>query len=509
MNRRVWVIFALFLLLRLVLAFRLPIFNDESIYMHWGLGFLQNPGHWWAWTLDGKQPLVAISFGTAQLLPIDPLISMRLVSILWSCITFWSVYLLLSRMSFPRRRESPDGIKMDPRVLRPEDDKRSALFSRLPITDYGLLLIAFCPFLILFDTLALAESPITACFTLTLYLSLLFSAKPALWKALALGAVVALGWWYKSTMLLTVPLIFLTLLINWKQWIGKWHEALGWLIIGALVAFAFMVPVLFNPNFDYTKTTTAIIRTKTIAQIVTTPLAQWLNNGRAIVEWFIAFAGPLTIIVVCIALWQFRKKREVQLLAVWVFGPVLIVYALLTSLTARYIVATSVPLLMVAAYWISNQKNTIVRYGSIVSVAIAGVLLSVAPLSFYRVLQPLPAAQLDFGQYVMSWQSGWGISEAVAYLARESVKQPIVVFVRLDSGNPEDAVLSYMTRAHIPVFYLDEIKQVLNYGVLNNRPWYFVSRGNQYGGLEKYMTLLTKFKKPLDDEFVGVYRINR
>lgn len=383
--------------------------------------------------------------------------------------------------------------------------------SRLRENDinYTLLLIALCPFLILFDTLALAESPVTACFTLALYLSLLFSQKPTLAKGILLGAVVATGWWYKSTMLLAVPLVFFTLLINWKQWAATWQVVVSWVICGVLTAFALMVPVLFNPNIDYSKTMTAIVRTRTLMQILATPPDQWFNNAQAIVSWLLAFVGPVAVIVFCIALWQFWKKREVQVLALWIFGPIFIEYMLLTSLTARYLAVSSVPLLLLAALWLSYCKKRVIVYAVIVSVAFEGVLLSFFPLQFYSILKPLPAARLDFSQYVTGWTSGWGVSEAVGYLTRQSAKQPIVVFVRLDSGNPEDAVLSYMTREHIPVFYLEQMKEVAGFGVFNNRPWYFVSRGNQYGGLEKYMTLVAKYKKPLDDEFVGVYRINK
>jgi hypothetical protein len=118
----------------------------------------------------------------------------------------------------------------------------------------------------------------------------------------------------------------------------------------------------------------------------------------------------------------------------------------------------------------------------------------------------------------MSWPSGWGVKEAVDTLIAESKKYPassassqgarMLVFVRLDAGNPEDAIISYMGRAQIPVFFIQQINEIANIKELATIPWYFVSRGDQHGGLDKYLTKVAIFKKPLDSEYVGVYRIN-
>ena len=94
MKRTVWFVFFLFIFVRVYFALHFPIFNDESTYMRWGQGFLHSPDRWWAFMLDGKQPGVAILYGASQLLPFDPLISMRFVSIVFSVISFLCFTLL-------------------------------------------------------------------------------------------------------------------------------------------------------------------------------------------------------------------------------------------------------------------------------------------------------------------------------------------------------------------------------------------------------------------------------
>jgi hypothetical protein len=489
MKLSVWWIFFLFLALRLILVFHLPIFNDESTYMRWGIGFLQAPERWWAFMLDGKQPGVAITMGLSQKFPWDPLISMRLLSIFWSSITFWTVYGLVGFL-----------------VKESENRMRARYI--------GLLLLAVAPYMILFDTLALAESATTAAFVSVFFFTLSFFQKPSMSKGIAIGCVVALGWWFKSTILLSLPLIVLTGLWYWKIWKRDVLSVILSLATGAAIGVLLVSPVLFNPNIDY-KNTAVIARTVSLPTLFTFPWASWWNNISAVIQWFIAFGGPLLVGAWGVSLWKFQKVKEVQVLALWVVVPIVAEVFLLTSISARLLVMSVVPLILAVAMWLSYQRLpagkagvSMVIYSLIGSVLVFGLLLSFFPLHFYRVLAPLPKAQGDFGQYVVSWPSGWGVKEAADLLIAESKKRRIIVFVRLDGGNPEDAIISYMERAKIPIFYIQQINDIAKIKELALVDWYFVSRGPQYAKMEKYLTEVAKFSKPLDPEFVGVYKIN-
>lgn len=476
MRRTVWFIFFLFIAVRLLLVFHIPIFNDESTYMRWAVGFLADPSRWWAWMLDGKQPAVAATFGLSQLLPIDPIISMRLVSIIWSCITFWTVYFLFRRLS-----------------LRSVHD--------------GLLLLAFCPFLIFFDTLALAESAMTATFAVALYLTISLIDRPKVWKGIVFGVTLAAGWWFKSTVLLAVPLMLLSLLVTWKKWKKDWMKMLVGLGIGVVVGFSIVTPVIFNPNIDYGHTE-VIARTMTASQMLRVPISHWIAVVESVVMWFLGFGGPLLVVAGLAAAWQLRKNTHAQILVLWIVASAVMEIVGLASLSARLLAFTMVPLIILVAIWLSGRKNRFVVYILVGSLVLSGGLLSISPLAFYKALAPLPAAQGDFSQYVTSWPSGWGVAEAVQLLINESQKQHFIVFVRLDGGNPEDAIMAYMKRNHVPVFYVEQMPQIEQIPEARAVPWYFVSRRRQFAGLDSRLTQLAIFKKPLDDEFVGVYRIN-
>jgi hypothetical protein len=79
---------ALFLLTRIIFALRLPIFNDESIYLQWGMIVGTNPSHWWVSLVqDGKQPGTAILMALTWLIPGNPLATARAISIICALMT--------------------------------------------------------------------------------------------------------------------------------------------------------------------------------------------------------------------------------------------------------------------------------------------------------------------------------------------------------------------------------------------------------------------------------------
>mgnify|MGYP001558781463 FL=1 len=109
---------------------------------------------------------------------------------------------------------------------------------------------------------------------------------------------------------------------------------------------------------------------------------------------------------------------------------------------------------------------------------------------------------------MVGWSSGWGVHEAAAFLEKKIDASPAVIFVRADSGNPEDAMYLYVQKnKNVRVFPLTYLEQVTT-GTKNipGISYYFISRGTQMGGLERQTTQLARFHKPLDEEFVGVYR---
>ena len=99
-----WV--CLFLIYNLIFIVRLPIFNDEAIYIHWGQIIIDNPYRWWfSLRLDGKQPLFFIILGlVANFSPLDILFSSRFVSLFFGTLTFWSTVKIFPLL-YPKKKK--------------------------------------------------------------------------------------------------------------------------------------------------------------------------------------------------------------------------------------------------------------------------------------------------------------------------------------------------------------------------------------------------------------------
>src|SRR3989338_8278657 len=83
---QIFLLFLLFLVVRLINLTSVPIFNDESIYLHWGSFYfhsLDSPQTQML-VVDGKQTGVPLLYGSFQFLPLDPLVAGRLATVLLS-----------------------------------------------------------------------------------------------------------------------------------------------------------------------------------------------------------------------------------------------------------------------------------------------------------------------------------------------------------------------------------------------------------------------------------------
>ena len=427
--------------------------------------------------LDGKQPGVAILYGASQLLPFDPLISMRFVSIVFSVISFLC-FTLLSKRIFKNNS-----------------------------AEFFLLLLAFCPYLIFFDSLALPEAIITACFAMIFLVLHSFLQEPRVWKGIFIGGIVGFGWWFKSSILLSIPLIFLSLALYFPNIRTNINSIILGSALGIVLGFIIIFPVLFNPNVAY-ESTQVIQRTRDFSEIIATSFATWGLRLWQISSWIWGFAGPLISVGFLLSFFIIRVHRMRLLLLFWFIGPIVLEVILLKSMTGR-LLAMTIPFFLLFVSQILD-----VKHGKLFGLVLGftnvflGLLLVFSPLAFNKYVSFVSKESYsDFGQYISGWTSGWGVKEAISYLKDTAKKSPIVVFVRLDGGNPEDAVLSYMRRYDIPVFYTTQYDKVKNQIDPHSVDMYFVSRGKQYDALEGSLIPKKVYSKPLGDEFVGVYEI--
>ena len=144
---------------------------------------------------------------------------------------------------------------------------------------------------------------------------------------------------------------------------------------------------------------------------------------------------------------------------------------------------------------------------------LATTLLISSPIKFYTKLVKLPALKSDLSQYFIGWSSGYGVKEAADFLVEKSKDKDIVVFARIESGNPTDALFAYLRDVpYVAVtsekYFWEKVYNNKEFIDDPNRPdLYFVSRGKSMGDMSLVTSEVIRFTKPLDPEFIGIYKI--
>ena len=207
-----------------------------------------------------------------------------------------------------------------------------------------------------------------------------------------------------------------------------------------------------------------IKRILSISEVMAFPIKNWLTNAKQIVMLILGYGTPLVFISMIFAIK--RSLREFVLPVLFLIIPIFFELFFLNYIDARYLIVVSPLILLIAALYLDTST---------------------------------------LNKKVFSY-----ITIGVVNKSRE---RPMCVFIRDDSGNPEEGTVVYMRKNErvivLPVGMLDELYKNKDRLILRDPRFYFVSRGTQMGGIESKVKLAVKFPKPLDPEYVGVYEIVR
>jgi hypothetical protein len=141
---------------------------------------------------------------------------------------------------------------------------------------------------------------------------------------------------------------------------------------------------------------------------------------------------------------------------------------------------------------------------------IISILLILKPLQYFNLLDKFgPISQKR--DYVTFWSSGFGFNEVKEYIQTLAINSPIMVGVRMDAGIPENAVIAYFQESkNVFVNYLDSpyIPNFKSYECLQSKyPIYFISRDNNYAGLDKYLVELKRVYKPEGQHYIAIHQV--
>ncbi len=291
---------------------------------------------------------------------------------------------------------------------------------RLYDTRVGLLAGLFyvvCPFTLFYDRMALADSTLTSCAALALLASVRAAQEGSFGQGVLAGLALIAGVLTKApgVLLFAIPLATGVLLDAKRR---SWSALIVAYLLGTPPAAYALWRFLSTPNAER------------MVDIATAnpagPLARFLANLVDASTWLWTYwTWPLVLLGLAglLAAVRFRDRRGL-LVGALALGPVLAFAVLLTRWLPRYLVFTSVPFFVLAAFGFVALLRRAPR-----AARAAALLLAVLPClrfdyDLWRDPSRAPFVALDRDQYVTSWPSGYGTRDTITLVREELGRHP-------------------------------------------------------------------------------------
>lgn len=413
---------ALYLLSRLTLLTKLPVFADEAIYIHWAQVGQNEPDKYLLLSmLDGKPPLhnwlIAIFL---KIFP-DPLLASRFLSVLAGGLLLFFLHKIIVKIT------------------------QNQNFGNL-----GVLLGITTPFFIINQRMGLAESLLALFFTSGLYYGLQSQDSDRKKNSILFGVSWGLALWTKTNAIFFAPAYALIPLLAraisnhqskdlFALYLSKPTQRL---IVGGVIGglifltlkFSELFPFLFSRSQDYTFSVSEILS------------GQWrhvLFQSMPKVGWWIAwYMIPTTIL----AFFYESKVNKVLLpMAVIYIAPIVLVGKIIS---ARYFFPIAPIFIIMAIMGLkSAQKNKLDRI--VVKAMIACSVIWGLAFAGVHIINPDNTWYVadDRRQYLEEWSSGHGIPQVRDFINQRITTHSIIVATEGYFGTLPDGLSIYFDKS--------------------------------------------------------------
>ena len=402
-------IILLYFFLRVYNLTILPIFVDEAIYIRWAQVMQAESTLRFLPLSDGKQPLfmwTVIPF--LKIFP-DPLFAGRMVSVVTGFGTLVGIFLLTLY-----------------------------LFKKPWIALIAALIYAVSPFAVFFDRMALVDSMLSMFGVWILLLGVVTARKLRLDAAMLTGFALGGGLLTKSpalfySLLLPLTVIFAPVVKRVKVWSINYKNIakfIGLLSIVYAIGYAMYNILRLGPNFhligernqDYVFP---------LSHILTNPKDPFIFYIDRIKEWLWMLGpnGLLILFVIGGSLALIRFPRESSILLAWAVVPILVLAEFAKVITARYILFSLPPLIVLASLPFLFKNRFL---NPITKVALLLLFVVHALVIDYRLItdpEKAPLPQSERSGYLEEWTAGTGIREVAEFIRSEYQKEPNVKIV--------------------------------------------------------------------------------
>lgn len=416
----------------------IPVFCDEGIYVRWSQIIKTEESLRFLPQTDGKQPLF-MWFNAASLKFInDPLVAGRLVSVFAGFGLLLGLFFLTAIILSYNDKEKNIWQFISQSI---KDNFYPAIFTSL--------IYCLIPFTFFFDRLALADTLLSFFGLISLIFSLLLAKYPRLDLAIILGFILGLSWLTKSPAIYFIVLSFTTFLVfNFKK-IKVYYLP----VISSSIAFLIYNILRLGPQFHM-----IALRNKdyiwTIGEVLKhplDPLKPHLINTFEIYHYYLSI--PLIIFsITSLVLILLSKKNRYQILNIkylvliaWWILPLIANCIFAKVFTARYILFTLSPLLVIISILIFNFikkiPSTYLKFIFIIAIFIPNIVF-IKNLSLNPFSQKLPSSEQG---YLVDWTAGWGIKEVGTFLKQRSLSANVIVGTEGYFGTLPDGLQIYTT----------------------------------------------------------------
>lgn len=403
----VFVLIVAYLITRLINLDQFPIFTDEGIYIHWAKIAWKDAAWRFISLTDGKQPLHTwgmIPF--LKLFPDNLLLGGRLFSVLTGFVSLTGLFLFLSYV-FSKR------------------------------TGYiGAIFYIFTPMFMFYDRMALADSAVNAGFIWILFGTVLLIQTLRLDVALLLGMVSGFALLAKSSTQMFMGLgIFAPILLKvkkQKRFVKNTANYFVLYLVAMAIAFVIYNVQRLTPYLHYVaeKNNTFVM---TFQEFSKNPSAVLFSN-IPIIPVYVASEMAYVLAFIGLAGFYFmykRHKRMAMYLAIWIILPFIAIAALAKVIFPRYIMFFATLLTIPAAVLMSEVKDK--------RVPIVLGAVYVASIAYFNYTiwfdnKNIPFPPVDRGQYVESFNAGWGIKDMITFSREKAKDRPVILVAEGNFG---------------------------------------------------------------------------
>ena len=472
-----------------------PIFADEAIYVRWAQIMRAEPTLRFLPLSDGKTPLFMWVLMPFFKFFSDPLLAGRFLSVISGFASLIGVF-VLGWIFFNRR-----------------------------VGLWSAALLTLTPFTFFFDRMALVDSMLTA-FSIW---SLVFALLLIRWRRLDLAMI--LGYFLGGGLLTKTPAMFnlialpATLLIfDWKDKARqkKLLQIIGLWVVAIIITFTVYSILKLGPGFDNLSSRNQDYIFSPL-ELVGRPLDPFIPRLRDLADWFpkLIKVPVILLILFSVGLAFLVKNKYALAVLIWSITPLLIEMAFLKTFTARYILSSIPPLLVLSAFGVDFLIER-VRMKKIFLYLATSVFLFLIPVKIDLTLLTAPEnvdlPRSERSGYFEAWTAGYGFPEIANFLIDEAKNGTVVVGTEGFFGTLPDGLMIYLDSydhladkdhqvvvlgSKIPIS--DDVREQA--GI---HPTFFVANNSRFEGEEK-IELIAKYPKAkgpgLSQDAILFYRV--